>query len=563
MILGRLSIVATALLLVVAAEAQPYVAIFTSPPDGSCARLFAQITFSVDGPLPLHVRVQDDLGHTLFNETYFGTPPPIISIGYDPLALGVPDGPHTLTLDVWGDEGSAQDTLLLNVDNTPPTPTIQYPADGQCVNGVVTIRGSVQDNFSGPGAWRLQIDGVQVAAGDGADVRYDWNTAGLPDDSLHTIRLVASDVCGNSSQTPVATVRVNNNAPTLTDIVPSQGAVVKGIVTVSALVSGGQTTEWSVMVDGSIVGLDPPSGVGSAISSLWDTTKYTDGAHSLGLTISDGCGNSATTFVLVVVSNGPTGGDGNCRPLKNLIVEKPPVGLGLTRARLFRPQTINVDGFTVRDVLEANNVEITANTLVQRVCVSKETPLYKCGAFLFGPGSGLNTNFNSGWVYANSQYLDRSVVDIAFAAQGGKLGNRALLFSPPGTTYRLKVTYVTRLENGRISPPETVELCWTVVIEDRDDLRDNVEYFSTVAAGATQKPKIADDVAQALYEAIAVDDPLEALVQIETVIALSATDFSTLRDRPHVLFLSSYLIDSDEEPIGCLLIEQANALLWR
>lgn len=565
MILGRSCLVAAALSLLMAAHAQSYVAEFTNPPDGSCARYFAEITFTVDGPLPLNVKVQDDLGNTLFNETYFGTPPPIVSIGYDPLALGVPDGPHMLKLDVWGDDGSAQDTLLLNVDNTPPHAEVVSPSDGQCVNGFVQVRGKVEDNFSGVAGFELLIDGVVVASGGSGSVgfTYGWDTTGLPDNSFHTIRVRVNDHCGNTGESPLITVRVNNSAPTLTDIVPANGSIVQGIVTVSALVADGQSTEWSVTVDGSVTGLNPPNGFGSAISAQWDTTQYTDGAHTLELTITDGCGNTATTYVSVVVSNGPTGGDGNCRPLKNLIVEAPPVGLGLTRERLFRPQTINIDGFTVRDVLEANNVEITENTLVQRVCVSKETPLYKCAAFVFGPGSGLNTNFSSGWVYANSQYLDRSVVDIAFSALGGKLGNRSLLFSPPGTTYRLKVTFVTRLENGRISPPETVELCWTVVIEDRDDLRDNVDYFSTVAAGATQKPKIAEDVASALYEAISVDDPLEALVQIEMVVALSATDFSTLRDRPNVLFTFGYLVDSDEEPIGCLLIEQANALFWR
>jgi hypothetical protein len=137
-----------------------------------------------------------------------------------------------------------------------------------------------------------------------------------------------------------------------------------------------------------------------------------------------------------------------------------------------------------------------------------------------------------------------------------------MLFSPPGSEYDMRVVYVVRKPNGRIGKPQTAELSWKLVIESRDDLRNNVEYFSTVAAGATQKPKIADDIAQALYDAIGITDDLSALVAIETVIASAATNFGVLRDQPDVRFLRGYLIDGDEEPIGCLLVEQANALLW-
>jgi hypothetical protein len=539
-----------------------YEAEFRSPPDGSCVRFSVNVKFHVDGPLPLDVELTDDLGNKVFDTTYYSQPPDEITVAYSPTAYGVPDGLHTLTLVASGRGGSAQDTLDLHVDATPPTAQITYPVEGGCLSGIVSVAGSVTDNYSGPGTWAIQVDGVQVGAGIGSDVLADWDTTGLVDGTSHVILLKALDQCGNPGQSTPVTVIVDNTAPNLINIFPPSGSTVTGIVTVTATVEEGQTVDWWVLVDGSMAGLVPESGSGTQILTSWDTTQYADGLHTLEMRISDGCGNTRSFFLSITVENN-TGGETECKPLKNLIAGPhiPDPFDGMRRA--FRPQTINIDLFTVRDVLVANDVDITDDTLVQCVRVYKMTPFYKCTALAYGPGSGLNTNFNSGWVYATSDDSDRSVVEIAFAAYGGVLGNRCLLFSPPGTLYVMEITYVTRLPNGRLTPPETVCLCWVVVIENRQDIRDNVDYFATVAAGATQKPKIAGDVAAALNAALDIPDPLEALFAFETVVAVAATDFHTLRDPPQVLHLFGYLVDSDEEPIGCLLIEQANALLWK
>jgi hypothetical protein len=238
----------------------------------------------------------------------------------------------------------------------------------------------------------------------------------------------------------------------------------------------------------------------------------------------------------------------------------------------FRPEVINIDHLTIRDVLTATGTTgIDGNLLVQAVRVSKETPYWKCTAFVTGPGSGRNTNFDTGWKYADSSMLDDFLCNIAFGIPFDSkcLGDRCLLFSPPATKYTLYVAYVRRdPKTGRVGAPVVVRYCIQVRIPTREDIACNIEYFMTVAAGVTQKCKITEECAEALLVALSEPDNLTALLEFEFVVAFCAIDFSVLRDAKDAdgnwdaRFISDYLIDSDEEPIGCLLIEMANAALW-
>jgi hypothetical protein len=48
----------------------------------------------------------------------------------------------------------------------------------------------------------------------------------------------------------------------------------------------------------------------STASTPWSTTAYSNGAHTLNLTVTDGAGRTATSVVTVTVSNPPPGGGG-------------------------------------------------------------------------------------------------------------------------------------------------------------------------------------------------------------------------------------------------------------
>jgi hypothetical protein len=66
----------------------------------------------------------------------------------------------------------------------------------------------------------------------------------------------------------------------------------------------------------------------------------------------------------------------------------------------------------------------------------------------------------------------------------------------------------------------------------------------------------------ALNSALDDTDDLSALVKFEGVIGSASIDFKTMLTAGDARTMNGYLIDDDEEPIGCLLIEQANSALW-
>lgn len=243
-------------------------------------------------------------------------------------------------------------------------------------------------------------------------------------------------------------------------------------------------------------------------------------------------------------------------------------------ASWFDPMVVSFDNLSIRDVIGLSGTDINCDGstfILQAIRMSKKTPYIKCTAFVYGPGSGENTNFDTGLRFATNQNLDDAFCNHVFGLPNDSdcLGVRALLFSPPGTRYTLTAVYVRRdLATGRISAPFVVSYNVEVKVPSRDDIWANIVYFSHVAAGVTQKPKIDGECIEAFANALGIPDDLEALLQMETIIALCAIDFSVLRDAKNAKgnydarFIHNYLIDSDEEPIGCLLIEMATAALW-
>jgi len=231
----------------------------------------------------------------------------------------------------------------------------------------------------------------------------------------------------------------------------------------------------------------------------------------------------------------------------------------------FLPTIINVDGITLREVLKKNGYDpATVGMDVQSVSVRKDTPIRKCTKFINGYGADLNTNFYTGLKAATNSSLDKSVCAVAFNKTGECLGDRSLLFSPPGTSYTLAVTFRRKSDGAVIQTLYQVKVKKPTL----DDIRCNIDYFHRVAAGVTQKPKISLDVVTALKTALANPNKLSALFQFETVIGYYAIDFSQLagvtnsQGKFDARFVNTYLIDSNEEPIGCLLIEMANAALY-
>jgi len=115
-------------------------------------------------------------------------------------AAASPDGDYEIRATGNDDCGSTLSQIRsITIDNTPPTAEITRPSACACANGLVEIRGTVQDVHFGD--WKLQYTGgdatgwVTLASGGGLvlnEVLDLWDTRDLPERE-YTLRLVATD----------------------------------------------------------------------------------------------------------------------------------------------------------------------------------------------------------------------------------------------------------------------------------------------------------------------------------------------------------------------------------
>ncbi len=545
-------------------------ATITSPKEGDCSKNSSlSVSYTVDD------NIHDDLNRceVLVDGVVKTTQSPCSRGFHTSGPYTLADGLHTFQIRVRDDCGNVGTSTIINfkVDTAKPTVSITSPTEGACMDGTnAMISYAAADNLPGDlQKCEITIDGTlketKSPCPQGDEIAGPFSLT----DGPHTVQIRVTDDCGNVGQSVLVHFTVDNSPPTCSIQFPKNGDTIAGPVTVKFTIGDNVpgNISWSILADGGVVEHNEDSPQGPQTST---PIFLPLGPHQISVVVHDACGNETTCGPLTVTIS-----DGGCvgTLLPNLIVgpsaAKDPFSGG--PVRVFRPATLNIDTLTLRDVLIGNNVTIDQNLIVQDVRVSKLTSALKCTVFGSGPGSGYNTNFNSGLVAASSASLDVSVCLIALhrAIDERCLGDRCLLFSPPCTTYTLSVVYVVRdPKTGRTGSPITSSLSWVIKNPTRQDIRDNIEYFGTVAAGFTQKCKIDDSVMEALNAALDNPNDLEALLEFETVIAFAATDFQTLRDAKDAKgnfdarLLHDYLIDSDEEPIGCLLIEMANFALW-
>jgi hypothetical protein len=173
-------------------------------------------------------------------------------------ATGVPDGPLTITADVFAADSpnladNESDSTTVTIDTVPPTLNINPPADvvRPAPPYVATITGTASDSSSGVAAVDWQFGGGPITAASGTT---NWSAdVPLPGLGLHTVNLRARDNIGNVSAFQSVQVRVGDiTAPSVTILVPHEGDVftlgapieVRG--TASDTQTGVAAVEWSV-----------------------------------------------------------------------------------------------------------------------------------------------------------------------------------------------------------------------------------------------------------------------------------------------------------------------------
>ena len=93
-------------------------------------------------------------------------------------------------------------------DITPPTTSINTPANGAAVSGTVTVGVSATDNV-GVTRLELYVDGTLAVSGTSGPLAYSWNTT-LVSNGSHTLVSKAYDAVNNIGTSSTVTVTVNN-----------------------------------------------------------------------------------------------------------------------------------------------------------------------------------------------------------------------------------------------------------------------------------------------------------------------------------------------------------------
>ena len=193
-------------------------------------------------------------------------------------------------------------------DTTPFTVTLTAPPVGANVAGTVTVKASASDNVGVVGV-QVKLDGRNLGA-EVATAPYAvaWvTTTGL--DGAHTLTAVARDAAGNVGTAAGVSVTVLNSdttPPTVSIAAPASGAIISGMITVSASASDNVGVAGvQFKLDGANLGAEVTV---APYTVAWDTTTVVDGPHILTAIARDAAGNPAGSDpVAISVSNAVPG----------------------------------------------------------------------------------------------------------------------------------------------------------------------------------------------------------------------------------------------------------------
>ena len=187
------------------------------------------------------------------------------------------EGSHTLVARVTAGSQVVQSTYAVTVRNTPQIASSTI-ANGSTVSGTATW--SVTTTGLTPDKLEYSVDGVVRGTGSS----YVWDTTKDADGS-HTLLVKAYAGSLVGSKTYTVTVR---NAPLTVSGSVADGATVSGSVSWAATTNGASV---DFVVDGSIVKHDTTS----PFSYTLDTTKLSNGAHTLELRSGDAHSSASIT----------------------------------------------------------------------------------------------------------------------------------------------------------------------------------------------------------------------------------------------------------------------------
>ncbi|GMU06721.1 hypothetical protein ASNO1_29740 [Corallococcus caeni] len=177
-------------------------------------------------------------------------------------------------------------------DGVAPTVAITAPLAGSTLTGNATVSVNAADNF-GVTKVELRVDGVLASTSTLSPYSLTWDTLGVVNGS-HVLTAVAYDLAGNTATSAPVTVTTSNDLtpPVVSVSVPTEGAIVRGTVTLSASATDNVAVrKVEFYVDGTLrfSTLSPP------YSYAWSSLGTANGSHTVFAKAYDANNNVGTS----------------------------------------------------------------------------------------------------------------------------------------------------------------------------------------------------------------------------------------------------------------------------
>jgi hypothetical protein len=197
--------------------------------------------------------------------------------------------------------------ITVNVDSTAPTVSLNNP--GSPISGTVALSASTTGDATTVVFGRSPAGGASwtAIATDGSSpygTSFDTTSVG---DGLYDLRAVVSDAVGNTSQSVIAGVRIDNFVPIVVSSMPGNGSIVASANQVTITASEDIASVTGGTLDGAPSVMPMLSGAGAT----FNTGSLSDGAHTLQGIVHDAAGKSSSfsiTFMVGVPAPAPSSG---------------------------------------------------------------------------------------------------------------------------------------------------------------------------------------------------------------------------------------------------------------
>jgi len=213
------------------------------------------------------------------------------------------DGEHTLTVRATDNASHvAEQSIIVIVDNNIPTLMIRAPIPNEYIEGTYTFQATSMDTV-GIDYVEITVFGItQIMSHNPLTGHYEYTVNTFTElDGTYDVSMTAYDLSGKTTSVGPRSFNVDNNEPLLTIDKPVDGQylsnnyivyVTSTDIFITAVEYKVDTTQWVTMIG------PQPNWTG-----IWNTTKFTDGGHTLTIRARDAAGHVTEQSVDVVLDN--------------------------------------------------------------------------------------------------------------------------------------------------------------------------------------------------------------------------------------------------------------------